>query len=237
VPQASSNHSAGLTSRPVTPLLPEYDQVKDLYRRAFPESEREPWWTLMGLSIHPGNAFRAWFDGEVLAGMTYTMASKTALLVLYLAVNDAVRSRGYGTRILSILRKIAGPRPLLVEIEPVDDDAPNAEQRRRRLAFYERAGLRLTGFTLQEGTECYSIMTSAGSFDPLAYQRLLSRAGLGLRPITVTRTRALPAPTTAPPRPRSQAGVRGRALEGARMSARHTARVSVCQAVEFRTCR
>ena len=169
-----------LQSREVTRRLPQYREVIDLYRRAFPPEEQIPLWHMRLMSLRRDVGFRAWLDDGALVGLTYTVDSPATVWLFYLAVNDSVRSRGYGSRILNGVRRHAAGRTVVLELEPLDDGAPNLEQRRRRLAFYERGGFALTGYRIHEGDQSYSVMAD-GVFDPGAFRRLVFRFGLGLR--------------------------------------------------------
>jgi ribosomal protein S18 acetylase RimI-like enzyme len=60
--------------------------------------------------------------------------------VLYLAVDGSLRGKGYGSRVLSQIKAEKPGQRTVLNIEPLDEKAPNAEQRRKRLAFYERNG-------------------------------------------------------------------------------------------------
>ena len=175
-----------LQSREVTRRLPQYREVIDLYRRAFPPEERLPLWHMRLMALRRDVGFRAWLDDGALVGLTYTVDSPATVWLFYLAVNDSVRSRGYGSRILNGVRRHAAGRTVVLELEPLDDGAPNLEQRRRRLAVYERGGFALTGYRIHEGDQSYSVMAD-GVFDPGAFRRLVFRFGLGLRRTSLTR--------------------------------------------------
>ena len=175
-----------LQSREVTRRLPQYREVIDLYRRAFPPEERLPLWHMRLMALRRDVGFRAWLDDGALVGLTYTVDSPATVWLFYLAVNDSVRSRGYGSRLLNGVRRHAAGRTVVLELEPLDDGAPNLEQRRRRLAFYERGGFALTGYRIHEGDQSYSVMAD-GVFDPGAFRRLVFRFGLGLRRTSLTR--------------------------------------------------
>ena len=182
----TARSTVDLESRDVTRRLPQYREVIDLYRRAFPSEERIPLWHMRLMSLHRDVRLRAWLDDGALVGLTYTVSRPTMLWLFYFAVNDAVRSRGYGARILSRLRQEAGERTIVLEIEPLDDDAPNIEQRRRRRSFYERTGFTPTGYHIREGKQTYSVMTD-GDVDPIAFRRLVHWFTLGLRPTVLMR--------------------------------------------------
>lgn len=173
---------ADLEAKAVMCGSPLYREVIDLYRRAFPKEEQTPLWHMRLMSLLPGVALRAWRDGEALAGLTFTVESRTMVWLFYLAVNDAVRSRGYGSRILAQVRREAAGRPVVLEIEPVEAGAPNPDQRRRRLAFYERNGFTPAGCTIHEGAQRYTLLSDR-PFDAQAFSRMVRRFFLGLESV------------------------------------------------------
>ena len=134
-----------LTKEAIGASSPRLREVLDLYERAFPEAERYPADMLLDNAQRPGVRFEAHLLGDALAALTYTAECDKGIYLLYLAVSEAVRGQGVGSAILADLRARAGSRPLVLDVEPPYDDAPNARQRRRRLAFYRRGGLTSTG--------------------------------------------------------------------------------------------
>lgn len=170
----------------MTRTAPYYKDVVGLYRRAFPREEQIPLWHMRLMALLPGVALHAWYDGQTMAGLTYTVESRTMIWLFYLAVNDSVRSRGYGSRILAQLRHQAAGRAIILEIEPLDPAAPNIEQRRRRLAFYERNGFSPTGHTIQEGGQSYTLMSDR-PFDPGAFYRMVRRFSLGIEHVRLVK--------------------------------------------------
>ena len=131
----------------------------DLYLRAFPVDERLPWALIHVLSLRRGIDLVAWWDqpaGPTRAArpdpiaLTWTVRrpGSRLLYLFYLAVDDAARGRGLGTRLLAELERRHPGCSIVLDIEPVIAEADNAEQRRRRLAFYERAGFRDSGYAV-----------------------------------------------------------------------------------------
>ena len=49
--------------------------------------------------------FRDFYDDDQFCGVLYTADDNTYIFVLYLAVNDLIRSKGYGTKILDWLKQ------------------------------------------------------------------------------------------------------------------------------------
>ena len=162
-----------------------YHDVKRLYLSAFPPRERFPYFCLLLNSLRSLATCYAYYDKERFVGFAYIIESKEQMFILFLAVNGSVRSKGYGSMILAQIREYAGRKPLILTIEPVEKDAPNSEQRRQRLSFYERNGYQLTSHYYYEGQERYQILTTEQSIDLERFQKLVKRAVLGLVPITV----------------------------------------------------
>ena len=79
---------APLEARIVTRTAPHYRDVVGLYRRAFPRQEQIPLWHMRLMALLPGVALNAWYDGQTMAGLTYTVESRRMIWLFYLAVND-----------------------------------------------------------------------------------------------------------------------------------------------------
>ncbi|MGT2750219.1 GNAT family N-acetyltransferase [Streptococcus orisasini] len=162
-----------------------YNDVKKLYLSAFPPNERLSYFLLLVNSVRSLAKCYAYYDQEEFVGFAYILESKKQVFVLFLAVNEPIRSKGYGSMILAQIREYAQARPLILTIEPLEQEAPNSEQRKQRLAFYERNGYQLIPHYYYEGQECYQILTTEQSIDLERFQKLVKRAVLGLVPITV----------------------------------------------------
>ena len=166
----------------------------DLYLRAFPEEERLPWALIHLLSLRRGVDLVAWWDEPAdptqaastdPSALTWTVRrpGSRLLYLFYLAVDDAVRGRGLGTRLLAEPQHRHPGCSIVLDIEPVIAEADNAEQRRRRLAFYERAGFRDTGYAVLDSTgEYWTLVREAPgtTFDPDDFRDTLRRLDCGL---------------------------------------------------------
>lgn len=166
-----------MTTKFVSPYLPEW---RALYERAFPKSEKYPLAMLQVLTCRKGISARAFYDDGQFAALLYTVESETMVFVLYLAVNDAIRSKGYGTKILQWLQEQAGSRSIGLNIEPVDPTAENAEQRLRRDKFYTKNGIVDTGYRLGAQGQIYAVYSSAHPFVPEDYTKTMGRLAFGL---------------------------------------------------------
>ena len=112
-------------------------------------------------------------------GVLYTAEDNKYIFVLYLAVNDRIRSKGYGTKILGWLKQSTG-KIIVLNVESLDPSAENALQREKRFSFYSRNGIFDTGCRFVDGDETYSVLASdTNHFDPREYEMLLSRFSFG----------------------------------------------------------
>lgn len=149
-----------LDIQPVRLSLKEYRQVKQLYTRAFPKYERESWTWLLLKAKYQRADFMAFYDQEQFVGFVYVIHSHGMHYILYLAVNDQVRSHGYGTRIINELRTLYPQDSLVLDIEQPDPTAANNHQRLRRLSFYKRNGFFPTPKLFKEEKVTFQVLAT-----------------------------------------------------------------------------
>ncbi len=120
-------------------------------KRDFPRSERRPLSSIEELCR--SGRYDAWgvFEGEELQAYAFVWrtAEGQCALLDYMAVSPESRGQGRGTQVLELLRARYGRGcPLLVEAEAPEADSPPETdmRRRRRLAFYQRAGYRMLDY-------------------------------------------------------------------------------------------
>lgn len=167
-----------MESKKISVFSKDYPACKALQKRAFPKEEQYPLWAMRLMAVQKGVDYRAFYDEGLFCGIAYTSVTDRMLYVLYLAVNDALRSQGYGTRILSLLKEQNPEKEITLNIEPLDKQAKNYEQRKRRMAFYCRNGFSDTGYRLVDVTGEYSILSTADSFSAGDYRRAISQIGM-----------------------------------------------------------
>ena len=155
--------------------FPRLDEIKELYESAFPENERAPFSVLVKKSRRENVDFKAYFDGETLVGMTYSVHQGNLTYLFYLAVPEALRGRGYGSEILQILKTMYPDHRIFLSMEEFRPDAPNYDIRLRRRAFYERNGYPLIGMRVQEGPEIFELAGTSADIRPEEYRKLMYR--------------------------------------------------------------
>ncbi len=160
--------SVVLTRRAVRPFSADFSRIRDIYGVVFPPHEQMSLWLLLALSATKTCGFYAYYDGEDFVGFSHGVRLASEYHLMYLAVNPAAQSRGYGSAILDIVKRDAGNLPLALDIEPMDEaGADNQEQRDRRLAFYKRNGFHETGHRLVESDgDTYDILATDPDYDP-----------------------------------------------------------------------
>ena len=149
-----------LDIQPVRLSLSNYREVKQLYQRAFPKYEREPWSWMMLKSKFKQADFMVFYDEGRFVGFAYVIHSHGFHYILFLAVNDQLRSRGYGSRIITQLRTLYPSDSLVLDVEQPDPHARNNQQRLRRLAFYKRNGFYWTPKKLEEDRVTYRVLAT-----------------------------------------------------------------------------
>jgi GNAT superfamily N-acetyltransferase len=135
-----------------------------------------------GSSACGGVDFLSFSDEGVFVGFAYLVSYKKTTFVLYLAVDGSLRGKGYGSRVLSQIKAEKTGQRTVLNIEPLDEKAPNAEQRRKRLAFYERNGFSESGYVSRDPSSIYDVLCFGPALDPGEYERLLTRFALHLAP-------------------------------------------------------
>ena len=163
----------------VTRKLKDYRSIVEIMRTSFPPEERIPIWVLHLLSRKKNVNFNAWYDNKELCGITYTIESEKVIFLLYFAVNAQLRSKGYGSRILEEIKKTAGKKEILINVEKPDECAENNMQRVRRIAFYERNGFYRSGFDLRIGGTDYLVFSTSEIPDRKEFSNIIKKYHFG----------------------------------------------------------
>ncbi len=153
-------------------------RAKALYLSAFPREERLPWWILMLNSRRRGIDLTAFLDGDSFCGFTASVTVEGLHFLLFLAVDDSRRGKGYGSAILQTL-KARYPR-INLNVETLDPAAPNLAQRQRRFAFYRKNGFFDTGWHVWEVGGMFRVLSTEPEMDAAAYRKIFRKLSLGV---------------------------------------------------------
>ena len=118
------------------------NNLKELYIRAFPESERKPF-DLMEKNADNGSMeiLSLEKEDEEFLGLVITILYEDKVLIDYFAVDESKRNGGIGGKALKLISDRYKDRKIFLEIETPDENAENNAQRLSRKAFYLRNGM------------------------------------------------------------------------------------------------
>ena len=146
----------------VTEASPLLKDVMALYLRAFPANERRPLDVLLRDETGAGEVL-AVHDGERFVGLVILLTWQDITHILYFAVTEALRCRGYGREILRLIPDSHPGHRIIADLEEPFDGAANRRQRERRMAFYARNGFRETDIRYAWRGERYVIISLGGN--------------------------------------------------------------------------
>ena len=166
-----------MTNQAIT-FIPYHDApnkgaLKKLYRTAFPKAERAPLPLLIRLSKRGECAFSGCYREGKFVGLTVAIERPAFAYLFFLAVEESVRSHGFGGSILEAVKARYRGKPLVLDMEERDAAAPNAAQRERRSCFYEKHGFAPAGFTYSYNGVTYEVLSFGGEVTKEAYYAFL----------------------------------------------------------------
>lgn len=119
--------------------------LKKLYYSAFPKNEQKPFrFMIWKARKKQMDLFLIRENGENL-GLTITANYDDLVLVYYFAIDPANRGSGIGSRAIPLWQAKYPGKRIFLEIERLDEAAPNQAERLRRKHFYLKNGLKETG--------------------------------------------------------------------------------------------
>ena len=138
--------------------------VKRIYFEAFPKRERMPFPMMVVMSKLWNTQFFCFYDGDIPCGFTYLASNRKIVFVMFFAVDECLRSKGYGSFILQQLRNKYPDKKIIISIEPCVDNASDIELRKRRKSFYMRNGYNETGYMMKLNGVVQEIIITNGEF-------------------------------------------------------------------------
>jgi len=137
------------------------DEIIDLYRLSFNEIEKIPLGNLRR-ALSNGGQLLAFYDNGFV-GFTFSFKVEDRMFFVYFSTVPDVRGKGYGSKMLDILRIRNSDSRIFLVVEPCDDSAPDNDLRNRRKEFYRRNGCTDTGFQLISDDEWFDTMFVQGT--------------------------------------------------------------------------
>ncbi len=151
------------------------NKARKLYESAFPSEERMPF-AFLEKGYRKGIAdFFAVYDGPLFVGIIYVVLIGKYASVFYFAVDEKLRKKGYGSRILSSIKERYQNRTIFLDIEKIDEQAKDNGLRIRRKNFYNRNGFSSCGLFITEFGVNYEILTHNGNIDFPEYKKFMKK--------------------------------------------------------------
>ena len=160
--------------RKILPGSPDAALMDEVNLESFPPEEQMS--TAMQTALCEKGELEVWaiYDGEDFVGFTTVFPGTKLAYVFFLAISSNVRSKGYGTKVLDLLRRQYAGRRVVLDIEPDDPSVPDNELRRRRKQFYLRNGFLESGYLLEYCGLSFEILYDGpGSFSLADYEELM----------------------------------------------------------------
>ncbi len=163
-----------LTEKNLSKKLHNYKEICRFMKRVFPKEEIMPMWLIRLLTLKKNYDFKVYYDKDLFVGILFTIMKKDTVFVFYLAVNDEIHSKGYGSKLLKALFDKHPDKSVSLFIETMaDKGAANYGQRLKRLAFYERNGFFQTGIRAGFKTPFVDILSTDKKYSIEAAKQLI----------------------------------------------------------------
>ncbi len=169
----------GLTRKTIV-QAPDRGALRRLYHEAFPKYEQMPWWLLRLLSLRRDMGVDGYYDGTQMCGLTFSVATDKVLFILFLAVNDQCRGRGWGSAMLTKLKEEYPGHAIVLNVELLDPAAENYDQRLRRMRFYGKNGFFDTGYDVDEVGGTFRVLSTEEELNVPAYLEAFAKLSFGL---------------------------------------------------------
>ena len=108
------------------------NEIKSLYDEAFPKEEQIPFWILRKAGRTSTADLMQVYDDDILVGFIHLVYFEDVVYLYYFAIEPDERGQGYGSRILQALRRRFSARRIILNIEVVDENCDNYEERKKR---------------------------------------------------------------------------------------------------------
>jgi GNAT superfamily N-acetyltransferase len=137
--------------------------VIDLYKKAFTTAQRIPTWILK-FKLRKGKevGFNVLYADDAWIGLIYATEFRDIVLVHFLAISEPFRSGGYGSKVMDSMKFMHSGKRIVLNIEKLDKQEKNFEQRIKRKAFYEKNGFSSSGYFVKEPEEKLEMLIFGG---------------------------------------------------------------------------
>ena len=122
--------------------LKNCEEVKQLYHASFPPEEQVDFEKLFSGVFEGYNLYAVYNPDGVFVALIHFKKLENFVHINYLAVKKEHQNKGYGSATLTFVKKLYDNKPLVLDIEEIDDSAANSFDRIRRVNFYKKNGFK-----------------------------------------------------------------------------------------------
>lgn len=158
----------------ITSDFTEMEKLNALALEAFPPEEYLAPMELIRMQEQINLDFWGLYDNDTFVGFMVIVTHKHMAYLFFLAIDSKCRSNGYGGKALAELFKQYPAYQQVVDMEMLDDEAENKEQRIIRRKFYLRNGYKPTGHYLTYFGVSYEVLCKDENFDFDMFKGLLN---------------------------------------------------------------
>lgn len=144
-------------------IYKDYFKIKDkfvakkIYINSFDKKERFPFWILKKCAKEENVIFNVIFDKEDIVGIQYIIEYDNIAYLMYFAVNENKRNKGYGTQIIKDI--VDKYNNIVLSIERADNDLKN-----KRKNFYLENGFLCNNKFIEDNKVEYEILYTKKDF-------------------------------------------------------------------------
>ena len=148
----------------------DIEKIRFTYEDSFPPEERPPFDIL--IHIEKSTFYGVYDEGEYV-GFYNLVEHEDLVYLFFLAMTPASRNKGYGTEVLSMLKKRYGGKRLFLCAEEIGEQYEDNAMRMRRQGFYQRNGFKTDGTLIIEFEVAYNIFTYQSHVTKEDYRNLM----------------------------------------------------------------
>ena len=125
----------------------EQNEIHKIYNQSFPKIEKMSFDYILSMTTNKDVKFLMAVNEEII-GLVFLIEKENEALIYYFAINDVVRSKGYGSIVLTKLKEKY--QNLIIIMEKVNKESIDYELQEKRLKFYQKNDFKLTDYLLSD---------------------------------------------------------------------------------------
>ena len=139
--------------------------VENLYEESFPDDEKAPFESLIE-RLKKNSTFLGFRnEDDEFVGFAYLIHETDLHYIFYFAIMPHLQNKGYGSSILQYIKELYKDESIFFEIEVINENADNINERKRRKNFYLKNGFKESGYGYHFYVD-YEVMIRGNKIEP-----------------------------------------------------------------------